>query len=123
MLVVAIITLLLGTAIYKFSPIMDWVKATRVEGDIRAIRAGLQTYQSTNGFYPSTDQGLDALVNRPQVDPIPDRWFKFMESVPKDPWALPYVYRCPGTKHPESYDLFSAGPDRIPDTADDDWGQ
>jgi general secretion pathway protein G len=123
MLVVAIITLLLGTAIYKFSPIMDWVKATRVQSDIRAIRAGLQTYQSTNGFYPTTDQGLDALVNRPQVEPIPERWFKFMESVAKDPWATPYVYRCPGTKHPESYDLFSAGPDRIPDTADDDWGQ
>ncbi len=123
MLVVTIIALLLGTAIYKFTPVVDWVKSVRVQSDIKSIRTALQTYQSTNGFYPTTEQGLQALVSRPSVDPIPERWFKFLESVPKDPWASPYVYRCPGTKNPDSYDLFSAGPDRTPDTADDDWGQ
>jgi general secretion pathway protein G len=123
MLVVTIIALLLGTAIYKFSPVVDWVKSVRVQSDIKSVRTALQTYQSTNGFYPTTEQGLQALVQRPQVDPIPERWFKFMESVPKDPWASTYVYRCPGIKYPDSYDLFSAGPDRTPDTADDDWGQ
>jgi len=43
--------------------------------------------------------------------------------VPKDPWASDYIYRCPGLKNPSGYDLYSAGPDRIPDTQDDDWGQ
>ena len=123
MLVVTIIALLLGTAIYKFTPVVDWVKSVRVQSDIKSIRTALQTYQSTNGFYPTTEQGLQALVSRPSVDPVPERWFKFMESVPKDPWASPYVYRCPGTKNTDSYDLFSAGPDRTPDTGDDDWGQ
>jgi general secretion pathway protein G len=123
MLVVTIIALLLGAAVAKFSPILDWVKAVRVQSDIRSIRTALQTYQSTNGFYPTTEQGLQALVSRPQVDPIPERWFRFMDSIQKDPWASPYVYRCPGVKNPDTYDLFSAGPDRIPDTADDDWGQ
>jgi hypothetical protein len=42
-----------------------------------------------------------------------------MEDVPKDPYNTPYVYRYPGRKNPASYDLFSAGPDKIPDTADD----
>lgn len=42
--------------------------------------------------------------------------------MPKDAWRHDYVYRCPGTKDPNSYDLFSAGPDGKPDTADDDWG-
>ena len=123
MLVVTIIALLLGTAIYKFSPVVDWVKSVRVQSDIKSIKTALQTYQSTNGFYPTTEQGLQALVSRPQVEPIPERWFKFMDSLPKDPWASVYVYRCPGIRNPDTYDLFSAGPDRKPDTDDDDWGQ
>jgi len=119
MLVITIIVLLLGVAIGKFSPVVDWVKGVRVESDIRALKAALQTYQSANGFYPTTEQGVQALVSRPQVDPVPERWFKIMDSVPKDPWASPYVYRCPGIKNPDTYDLFSAGPDRKPDTDDD----
>jgi len=66
---------------------------------------------------------LQALVSRPQVDPVPERWFKLMDSVSKDPWASLYVYRCPGIKNPDTYDLFSAGPDRKPDTDDDIWVQ
>jgi general secretion pathway protein G len=45
-----------------------------------------------------------------------------MDDVPKDAWGMVYVYRYPGRKNVGGYDLFSAGPDRIPDTADDDWG-
>lgn len=125
MLVVTIIALLLGAAVAKFTPVLDWVKAVRVQSDVRSLRAALQTYQSTNGFYPTTEQGLQALVTRPSVEPIPERWFKFMESVPKDPWASPYVYRCPGIKNPDSFDLYSAGPNRTDDNGagDDDWGQ
>ena len=46
-----------------------------------------------------------------------------MEEVPKDAWNTPYIYRYPGQRNPAGYDLFSAGPDKIPDTADDDWGK
>jgi general secretion pathway protein G len=66
---------------------------------------------SASGSYPSTEQGLNVLVP------------KLLEELPTDPWRTPYVYRFPGQKDPLSYDLFSAGPDRIPDTADDEGGK
>ncbi len=123
MLVVTIIALLLGAAIYKMGPSVDVAKKTRIEADIQGIRTMLLAYSGRNGFYPTTDQGLKALVVRPDTDPIPEQWTQLMDSVPKDPWAMEYVYRCPGIKNPSGYDLFSAGPDRTPDTADDDWGR
>ena len=46
-----------------------------------------------------------------------------MEELPKDAYGSPYVYRYPGRRNPASYDLFSAGVDKIPDTADDEWGK
>jgi len=122
MLVVTIIALLLSAAIYKLAPTLDFAKGTRVRADITAIRTSLLGYSGSNGFLPTTEQGLKALVAPPDSDPRPATWRKFMDDVPKDPWGMEYIYRSPGTKHPESYDLFSAGPDRIPDTADDELG-
>jgi general secretion pathway protein G len=122
MLVVTIIALLLGAAIYKMGPAVDVAKGTRVQADIQMLRTMLLAYSGRNGFYPTTEQGLKALMTRPGTEPIPTQWTQFIDEVPKDPWGKEYVYRCPGIKNPSGYDLFSAGPDRIPDTADDDWG-
>jgi general secretion pathway protein G len=123
MLVVTIIALLLGTAIYKLAGNVEYARHTRVQADVQGINTQLRLYESMNGFYPPTDQGLQALVTQPDTDPRPTRWYQLYKELPKDPWQNNYIYRCPGTKHPESYDLFSAGPDRIADTADDDWGE
>jgi general secretion pathway protein G len=122
MLVVTIIALLLGAAIYKMAPAVDVAKKTRVQADIQMLKTMLLAYSGRNGFYPTTEQGVKALAVRPESEPIPSQWTQLIESSPKDPWGMEYIYRCPGTKNPSSYDLFSAGPDRIPDTADDDWG-
>jgi general secretion pathway protein G len=122
MLVVAIIGVLLSAAIYKMAPALDVAKGMRAKADIQSIRTGLLAYNGMNGFYPTTEQGLSALVNRPGSEPAPTSWRRMMDEVPKDAWGMPYVYRCPGRKNPSSYDVFSAGPDRIPDTADDDYG-
>ena len=54
--------------------------------------------------------------------PRPARWTQFLDSVPKDPWGKEFVYLNPGRKNPNGYDLYSAGPDRVPDTVDDEWG-
>jgi general secretion pathway protein G len=86
-------------------------KADRARADIQSIRAMLRYYNGADGHYPSTDQGIEALVPR------------FMEELPKDAWGTPYVYRYPGKRDPNAYDLFSAGPDRVADTADDEWGK
>ena len=123
MIVVSIIVILLGLAISKIGNPTGFAKQTAVRADIQAIGTQLQLYESMNGFYPTTEQGLQALVTQADTDPKPTRWYQLFKQVPKDPWGNNYIYRCPGTKHPESYDLFSAGPDRKPDTADDDWGE
>jgi general secretion pathway protein G len=108
MLVVAIIGVLLAAAIYKMAPALDVAKGTRTRADIQGIRTMLLSYNGSNGSYP---ESLSALVPR------------LMEEVPKDAYGSLYVYRYPGRRSPASYDLFSAGPDRIPDNADDDWGR
>src|ERR1700741_2660363 len=111
MLVVTIIALLLGTAIYKLAGNVEYARHTRVQADIQGINTQLRLYESMNGFYPTTEQGLQALIIQPDTHPRPTRWYQLYKELPKDPWQIPYIYRCPGTKHPESYDLFSAGPD------------
>jgi general secretion pathway protein G len=108
MLVVAIIGVLLSAAIFKMGPSLGVAKETRTRADIQGIRTMLLSYNGSNGSYP---ESLSALVPR------------LMEEVPKDAYGSLYIYRYPGRRNPASYDLFSAGPDKIPDTADDDYGK
>jgi len=122
MLVVTIIAILMGTAIYKLVGNVEIAKHTAVSADVQALGTQLKLYESMNGFFPTTEQGLQALVTQPDTDPKPARWYQLFKEVPKDPWHNNYIYRCPGVKNPGGYDLFSAGPDRIPDTNDDDPG-
>lgn len=122
MLVVTIIALLLGTAIYKLSGNVEYARANRVAADIQSISTQLKLYESMNGFFPTTEQGIQALVTQPSSDPQPQRWYQLFKEIPKDPWNDVYVYLSPGRKNPTSYDLYSAGPDHKPDTPDDDWG-
>src|SRR6187431_2128740 len=123
MLVVSIIVIILGVAISKLGNTTAIAKTMRVQADVQAIKTQLQLYESMNGFYPTTEQGLQALVTQPDIDPRPTRWYQLYKEVPKDPWQNEYIYRNPGLKNPSGYDLYSAGPDRKPDTADDDWGE
>lgn len=122
MLVVSIIAVLLSVAIYKLRGNLETGKMVAVQSDLQSIRTQLTVYESFNGFVPTTEQGLQALVTRPSTDPQPSRWTKLLDSVPKDPWQTPYIYVSPGRKNPAGYDLYSAGPDRKPDTPDDDSG-
>jgi general secretion pathway protein G len=122
MLVVTIIALLLGAAIYKLGGNVEYSRHIRVAADVQGINTQLKVYESMNGFFPSTEQGLQALVTQPTTDPQPVRWYQLYSQLPKDPWQNNYVYRSPGTKNPTSFDLFSPGPDHLPDTNDDDWG-
>jgi general secretion pathway protein G len=119
MLVVMIIGLLLGTAIYKLRGNVETARIVAVDSSLQSIRTQLKLYESLNGFAPTTEQGLQALVSQPQAEPRPARWTQFLDSVPKDPWGKEFVYLSPGKKNPSGYDLYSSGPDRLPDTADD----
>src|SRR5438105_15902897 len=122
MLVVSIIVIILGVAISKLGNTTAIAKSMRVQADIQAIKTQLKLYESMNGFYPTTDQGLQALVSQPDSDPRPTRWYQLYKDVPKDPWQNEYIYSNHGQKNPSGYDLYSAWPDRKADTADADWG-
>jgi general secretion pathway protein G len=94
----------------------------QVVADSQALSTQLNVYKSMNGVYPTTEQGLQALVVGPTASPKPSTWHQISSALPKDPWGSEYVYRCPGRIRPNKFDLFSAGSDHTPDTADDDWG-
>src|ERR1044071_7055509 len=122
MLVISIIVILLGVAINKLGNTTGMAKGVAVKADIQAINTQLKLYESMNGYPPTTEQGLQALVTQPSSDPKPQRWYQLFKEIPKDPCGNNYIYFSPGRRNPTSYDLYSAGPDRRPDTADDDWG-
>lgn len=119
MLVVAIIVLLLGAAIYKMRPQVNAAKEARARADIQSLLTPLMLYETTNGFPPSTSQGLGALVNKPTGEPKPRAWSQLMESVPADPWGKPYQYERPGKHNTRTFDIYTAGADGQPGTADD----
>lgn len=122
MLVVGIIVIILGVAVARLGNTTGIAKDMRVRADVQAIDTQLKLYESMNGFFPTTEQGIQALVTQPSTDPKPTRWYQLFKEMPKDPWGNDYIYLSPGKKNPDSFDLYSAGPDRKPDTADDNWG-
>ena len=119
MLVVMIIAMLLAAAIHFMGGNVGYAQEVRVKADLDSISTQLKLYQAMNGFLPTTDQGLQALVTRPDTDPKPTQWRQLMDKIPVDPWQNPYIYENPGKHNPNSYDLYSAGQDRKPGTDDD----
>lgn len=118
MLVVMIIIVLMGSAIFYLANNLDIAKEQRVRGDLTSISTQLKLYETLNLMLPTNEQGLKALVERPTTQPIPPRWKQLFEKLPVDPWGTPYQYRFPGRKNPRSFDVYSLGPDRV-ESADD----
>ena len=120
MLVVAIIALLLSTGFFIFGNKLAIGQDAKINADIQSFNGSLQTYRmNADDQLPTTEQGLQALVNPPTSDPKPSRWYQMMDHLPKDPWGHEYVYVCPGKHNPNGYDLYSKGKDGIDGTADD----
>src|SRR3982074_909389 len=94
-LVVALIGVLLRVAMYKMAPALDVAKGTKTKADIQMIRTMLLSYSGSNGFYPTTEQGLKALVVRPDSEPAPMSWRRLMEDVPKDASGTENIYPKP----------------------------
>jgi general secretion pathway protein G len=119
MLVLGIIAVLVGSAIYLLVGNIDVARQARVDADFQAISTQLRTYEMQNLRMPTSAQGLDALVKRPSGDPKPRRWIQLLERIPLDPWGEPYVFRNPGKLNPRGFDLISKGADRQEGTEDD----
>jgi general secretion pathway protein G len=120
MIVVTIIAILMGAAIYKLGGNVEYARAQAVSTDIQSIGTQLRLYESMNGFFPTTEQGLQALVAQPESEPRPERWYQLFKELPLDPWHKPYIYRSPGIMNPNGYDIYSAGPNRTDDNGSGD---
>lgn len=119
LLVVIVILGILAT--YVGSRIMgkpEEARQTQAKIQIQALENALNMYRLDNGEYPSTEQGLKALVEKPSIGNIPRSWREggYLEksTVPRDPWKNDYAYLNPGVRNPNSFDLFSYGADNQP---------
>jgi general secretion pathway protein G len=111
MVVVVILGILAALVVPRFLDEPDKAKRTKAITDIRGIEQALNMFKLENGFYPTTDQGLQALVTKPQTGRIPTRYKEggYLRRVPQDPWGNPFVYLSPGL-HGE-FDIISYGGD------------
>ena len=109
MVVVVIIGLLAALVVPRYMGQVDTANVNRAKGDIRGIETALNLYRLENFRYPSTTEGLQALVTNPGETVAPN-WRQQLPRMPLDPWEQPYQYASPG-QHGE-FDVFSFGADR-----------
>jgi len=109
MVVVVILAVLAAFVAPKLMDRPDEARLVKAKQDISAISSALQLYKLDNFVYPTTDQGVEALVTEPTDDPQPKHWKQYLEQMPSDPWGNPYLYLSPG-EHGD-FDLFTYGAD------------
>lgn len=116
MVVVLILAILAAVVAPKLLSRPEEARITAAKSDIQSIETSMDLYRMDNFQYPSTSEGISALLNKPAG--ASDNWKPYLKREPKDPWGNPYKYANPGT-HGE-IDIYSLGPDRVP--SDDDVG-
>jgi general secretion pathway protein G len=114
MVVVIIIGLLAAVIVPSVISKVDEARVTKAKADIQSLETALTMFRLDNSKYPTTDQGLQALVQQP-TDPTIRHWRPggYLQRVSKDPWGADYQYVYPGT-HGAEYDLFTLGADGQP---------
>ncbi|MCR8923239.1 type II secretion system major pseudopilin GspG [Dasania sp. GY-MA-18] len=115
MVVLVIIGLLVSIVAPNVLDRADDARAQKVQADFSTIATALKLYRLDNYNYPTSEQGLEALVNKPGIDPIPTNWKKggYLEEAPKDPWGRPYLYLSPAEFSDNDFDLYTLGADGI----------
>ena len=122
LLVVVIIGILAAIVVPRLAGRSEEARISKAKGDLATFRTALGAYEVDNGKYPSTEQGLVALLQKPVTAPEPKNWKgPYIEGneIPPDPWGNDYVYLNPGERNLQGYDLYSWGPDGQPNTEDD----
>ena len=110
MVVVVIIGLLAAIVAPNFMGQIDTAQINAVSSDIRGIETALNLYRLDNFRYPTTAEGLEALVTNPG-GAVADTWKQYLQRVPTDPWNEPYQYRSPGQRSGGEFDVFTLGRD------------
>ena len=120
MIVVVILAVLAAAVVPRLAGRTQQARISTAKMDIFGnISVALDLYELDNGSYPSSDQGLQALMAKPSSSPVPTNWNgPYLKKRPIDPWGNEYKYACPGT-HNNDYDLYSAGPEGVEGSEDD----
>ncbi len=108
LLVLVILGTLAAIVVPKFASRGDDARITAARSQIAEIETVLGTFEVDHGRYPTTEEGLAALVQPPASLKVQRQ---YLPRIPLDPWGNEYVYRCPGQRNPSGYDLFSKGKD------------
>ncbi|MCD8283751.1 MAG: type II secretion system protein GspG [Opitutae bacterium] len=108
-IVIALIAIIVGAVSTNLGGIFSDNQKKLTQTDIQSLETPLFAYQLKHGSYPTTDEGLAALVQSGEL-----------KKIPEDPWKRPFQYRYPGEKNKDGYDIWSYGPDGI--DSDDDIG-
>ncbi|ASQ44586.1 type II secretion system major pseudopilin GspG [Legionella clemsonensis] len=90
---------------------LDWKEspeAIKEKKDILRLENAMRFYKLDNGFYPSSAQGLSALIKKPVIEPIPQHWVQYLKKIPNDPWGFAYHYSNPGRFR--AVEIYSCGP-------------
>ncbi len=96
MIVLVIIAVVSGLLVVNLMGRPDEARATTARTDIKTLSGALALYRLDNGDYPTTEQGLKALAERPTTAPVPQAWHSYVQETPADPWGHPYVYTADG---------------------------
>jgi len=109
MVVIVILGVLAALVVPRVMSRPDEARAVAAKQDVASIMQALKLYRLDNQRYPSTEQGLMALVQKPSVSPVPLNWKSYLERLPNDPWGKPYQFLNPGIRG--EIDVFSFGAD------------
>jgi general secretion pathway protein G len=124
-LIIGLLGTIVGTVVFSQ---IDRARGTTARAQLKQIEAALDFYRMDNGRYPTTEQGLEALVREPTIEPAPRDWRPegYLQGgrLPVDPWGNYYQYLSPGVQNERSFDLWSYGSDGVEggDGSDEDIG-
>lgn len=113
MVVVIIIGLMASVAVPAVLDRVDESRVQKARADFKQLQTALKLYRIDNFVYPTGEQGLEALVSKPSLAPVPRNWKSsgYIEQLQLDPWGRPYLYMSPGEGH--EYDIYSLGADGV----------
>jgi len=114
-LIIGLLSTIVGAAIFSQ---VDKARVTAARAQLSSLEGVLELYRMDNGKFPTTEQGLLALVEAPTAEPVPRNYpaggYLKDGKLPVDPWGEPYFYEMPGNSNPHSFDLWSFGADGAP---------
>jgi general secretion pathway protein G len=112
MVVIVIMGLLLSVVGPQVIENVNEARIQTVRSHFGNFKTALDSYRLDNYRYPTTEQGLDALMNKPSADPEPKKWRQYMDKLPKDPWQNDYIYISPGDNG-KPFDIQTLGADGV----------